>query len=76
MNFQRFRTPAEVDRLIIAALREGNPRRREELYFEVNRKYFELAPSIVLANPFGLRVQRSWVRGWYFNPARFFTCNV
>jgi len=72
MNFQRFRTPAEVDRLIIAALREGNPRRREELYFEVNRKYFELAPSIVLANPFGLRVQRSWVRGWYFNPARFF----
>lgn len=72
MNFQRFRTPADVDRLIISALRETNPRRREELYFEVNRKYFELAPSIVLANPLGVRVQRTWVRGWYFNPARFF----
>lgn len=71
MRFQRFRTPPEVDRLIIAALRERDPGRREELYFEVNRKYFELAPSIVLANTFGLRVQRSWVRGWYFNPARF-----
>lgn len=71
MNFQRYQTPPEVDRLIIAALRERDPRRRKELYFEVNRKFFELAPSIVLAHTFGLRVQRSWVRGWYFNPARF-----
>ncbi|OGS00871.1 MAG: hypothetical protein A2V88_06210 [Elusimicrobia bacterium RBG_16_66_12] len=69
MRLQRFQTPPEVDQLILAALRERDPRRREALYFDINQKYFELAPSIALATSDGLRVQRSWVRGWYFNPA-------
>jgi peptide/nickel transport system substrate-binding protein len=69
MRLQRFKTPLEVDQLVIDALRERNPRKREALYFEINRKYFELAPSIALATTDGVRVQRSWVRGWYFNAA-------
>lgn len=72
MRIQQFQTPTDVDRLILDALREPDPRKREALYFEINRKYFELAPSITTVSPLGFRVQRSWVRGWYFNPARFF----
>ena len=72
MRIQRYQTPGEVDSLIIDALREADPRKREALYFEINRKYFELAPSITTVSPVGFRAQRSWVRGWYFNPARFF----
>ena len=71
MRIQRYQTPADVDRLIIDALREPDPRKRESLYVEVNRKYFELAPSIAMATAVSFRVQRDWVRGWYWNPIRF-----
>jgi peptide/nickel transport system substrate-binding protein len=71
MRLQRYQTPADVDQLIIRALREPDPVKRERLYFQVNQKYFELAPSIALVEAVGFHVQRSWVRGWYFNPVRW-----
>lgn len=58
----------ELDRLVTAAIKETDRSKREALYFQINQKYFELAPSIATVNAIGFRVQRSWVRGWYYNP--------
>jgi peptide/nickel transport system substrate-binding protein len=64
---QRFRN-AEVDRLVVAAATAPTRAERERLYFEINRKYFELVPSVATVNAVAFRVQRAWVRGWFFNP--------
>jgi peptide/nickel transport system substrate-binding protein len=64
---QKFSSP-EVDRLVMAAVGEPDRAKREQLYFQINQKYFELAPSVATVNAVVFRVQRTWVRGWYWNP--------
>ena len=64
---QKFKNE-EVDRLVTAAVKETDAKKRQALYVQVNQKYFELAPSIATVNAIGFRVQRTWVRGWYYNP--------
>jgi peptide/nickel transport system substrate-binding protein len=64
---QRFSNP-EVDRLVMAAAVERDRARREQMYFQINQRYFELAPSVATVNAVAFHVQRTWVRGWYFNP--------
>ena len=66
-HVQKFKNE-EVDRLVTAAARETDRAKREQMYFELNRKYFELVPSFATVNAIAFRVQRSWVRGWYWNP--------
>ncbi|MDI6771197.1 MAG: ABC transporter substrate-binding protein [bacterium] len=64
---QRFKNE-ELDRLVMQAIKETNKEKRQELYFQVNQKFFELAPSVSPVHQVVFRVQRSWVRGWYNNP--------
>ncbi len=58
----------EIDGLVTLAARETDVTKRRALYFQINQKYFELAPSIATVNAITFRVQRKWVRGWYYNP--------
>lgn len=64
---QRFKND-EVDRLVMAAIKETRRAEREKLYFQINQKFFEVAPSVSPVHQVVFRVQRSWVRGWYNNP--------
>jgi len=64
---QKFKN-GEIDALVTLAVKETDVRKRQALYFQINQKYFELAPSIATVNAIGFRVQRTWVRGWYYNP--------
>ncbi len=64
---QRFKND-EVDRLVMAAIKETRRAEREKLYFQINQKFYELAPSVAPVHQVVFRVQRSWVRGWYNNP--------
>lgn len=41
---------------------------RRSIYYELQRIYFEDAPSIMLAQPLGRHFERDWMRGWYYNP--------
>jgi peptide/nickel transport system substrate-binding protein len=66
-KMQRFSNP-EVDRLVMAAAVERDRARREQMYFQINQKYFDLVPSVATVNAVMFRVQRTWVRGWYWNP--------
>lgn len=66
-HVQKYKNP-EVDALVSAAARETDVQKRQQLYFQINQKYFELAPSVATVNAIGFRAQRSWVRGWFYNP--------
>lgn len=67
-QWQRYKDEA-VNRLVEAAVKEPDRTKRGDLYRQINQKYFELVPSVATVNGIGFRVQRSWVKGWYYNPA-------
>ncbi len=58
----------EADRLIEAARREIDPRRRAEHYRRLRAVELHDVPHIIPAEPTVFRVHRSWVRGWTFQP--------
>lgn len=64
---QRFKNE-ELDRLVMQAIKETDRGKRQALYFQINQKFFELAPSVSPVNQVVFRVQRTWVRGWFNNP--------
>jgi peptide/nickel transport system substrate-binding protein len=61
---------AEVDKTIMAARTETDPAKRRALYFKLQEAAYNDLTTLYF-NPVGLRVMRSWVRGWYHNPAFF-----
>ena len=60
---------AEIDRLIEQAISETDLEKRKELYSEILALAYEDVPHLVLIDKLNPRVQRTWVKGWYHNPA-------
>lgn len=56
-----------IDRMIEGALRELDPKKRERLYWEIQRRGHEEIPHILTAHPVGAYGLREWVRGFYDN---------
>ena len=52
------------------AMQTTDPKEREKLYFELQKKEYEYAPHILLYQAMGTHVERTWVKGWYYNPMR------
>jgi peptide/nickel transport system substrate-binding protein len=61
---------AEVDKLIVDARNETDTAKRRAIYFNLMKIAFE-DPITLYLQPTGFIVMRSWVRGWYNNPAFF-----
>jgi len=59
----------EVDKLIDKGIITIDPTEREKIYYELQKIYYEDVPSVVLAQPLGRHWERTWVQGWYYNPA-------
>lgn len=59
---------AESDRLIEAALAEGDPAERARLYAALEDRADELVPYVPVAHPAELRAQRAEVEGFVFRP--------
>lgn len=59
---------AEADRLIERAVATVDPKERERLYRDIQRLWREELPRIPVAEALGVRAQRSWVKGYVFNP--------
>src|SRR2546425_4731339 len=64
---QGYKNP-EVDRLIEAAGKEPDPKKREEAYLKLQELAYQDVPTIYLRYSVGTLVLRSWVKGWYINP--------
>jgi len=59
-----------LDDLIVSAAAELNESRRYELYSQISALCYDDAPYIWLAQRCDFHVERAWMRGYYFNPAR------
>jgi len=66
-EFQSYSNP-HVDALIKEGITTVDPEKRKEIYYELQKIYYEDVPSVGLYQPLGRRYERDWVQGWYFNP--------
>ena len=57
-----------VDPLCDKAAISTNPEERTELYEQLLRIAHDQAISIYLYQPTGNHVERTWVKGWHYNP--------
>jgi peptide/nickel transport system substrate-binding protein len=59
---------ANYDDLIEQAVRETDPEKRRELYYELQRRAYEDAIDIFLVDARGRHWERTWVDGYVYNP--------
>ncbi|MFO7815387.1 MAG: ABC transporter substrate-binding protein [Halanaerobiales bacterium] len=59
-----------VDPLIEDGITELDQEKRAEVYEEIQLISHEEAIDVWIDQPFGARIQRDWVKGWYYNPMR------
>jgi len=68
-DWQFYSNPA-ADALIEEGGTCTDPARREEIYFELQEMYINECPSVCAYQAAGRHWERTWVQGWYYNPAR------
>ncbi|MEM3829205.1 MAG: ABC transporter substrate-binding protein [Conexivisphaerales archaeon] len=56
-----------IDALVDLGVAETSEALRKEIYYELQRLYFEDCPAVPLYQSFGRRFEREWVQGWYYN---------
>ncbi len=59
---------AHWDPLIKKAATSVDPKERMSIYAQLEKDYYEQAPSVVLYQPLGRHYEQSWIKGWYYNP--------
>lgn len=59
----------EIDALIAQGVRETDPGKRKEVYYELQQIYHDDAPGIMLGQHLGRRYFQDWVKGFIYNPA-------
>lgn len=59
-----------VDPLIDQGIGELDSDKRVEIYKELQSIAHDQAIDVWLDQPYSARIQRDWVKGWYFNPMR------
>ena len=59
-----------LDELIEQAAAETDPQARAKLYVQIQKFVVDNCISVPVYQPVGVRVQRTWVKGWYDNPMR------
>jgi peptide/nickel transport system substrate-binding protein len=64
---QKYSNP-HVNELIEKGITETDPSKRREIYYELQKIYYEDVPSFVLVQPLGRHWERDWIQGWYYNP--------
>jgi peptide/nickel transport system substrate-binding protein len=59
---------SELDELIENAFKELDPAVQQDMYYEIQERYYEDVPGIILCQPVGRRYFTKYVEGFYFNP--------
>ena len=52
-----------------AGIKATDPKKREEIYYELQKRYVDLAISMPFSEPTTHRVMRDWVQGFVYTPA-------
>ena len=66
-NFRKFATK-ELNPLIVASMKTSVPEERAKIYKELTQKAHDYAVELYIVQPMDHHVQRTWVKGWYYNP--------
>ena len=59
---------AELNEAIAAAFQETDPVQQQAKYYQLQERYYEDAPSIMLVQRLGRRYFTKYIHGFYFNP--------
>jgi len=54
--------------LIEDAFKELDPAVQQDMYYEIQERYYQDAPGIMLVQPLGWRYFTRYIEGFYFNP--------
>jgi peptide/nickel transport system substrate-binding protein len=66
-QFQSYGYP-ELDELIEDACREVDPAVQQDMYYEIQERYYQDAPGIMLVQVLGRRYFTKYIEGFYHNP--------
>ncbi len=66
-NFKKFAVK-ELNPLIVASMKTSVPEERAKIYKELTQKAHDYAVELYMVQPMDHHVQRTWVKGWYYNP--------
>ena len=66
-RLQRYKN-AEADKLVTAAMTETDPEKRRAMYYRLQEIAYKDVPSLFILNSVLYRTQRSWVKGYVYNP--------
>ncbi len=59
-----------MDPLVNASMKTTDPQKRAAIYEKLNVLAYDNALFLWLDQPYAVHVQRSWVKGWYYNAMR------
>jgi len=59
----------EINKLVEQQSKEIDPAKRQQIIDQIITKLNEQAIYIWRAQPSGYHVERTWIKGWYYNPA-------
>ncbi|PCI39508.1 MAG: peptide ABC transporter substrate-binding protein [Elusimicrobia bacterium] len=66
-RLQRYKN-AEADKLVTAAMTERDLEKRKAMYFRLQEIAYEDVPTLFVLNSVLYRTQRTWVKGYTYNP--------
>jgi peptide/nickel transport system substrate-binding protein len=58
----------ELDELIQRAFKQLDPAVQRDTYYEIQERYYDDAPSIMLCQPLVRRYFTKYIHGFYYNP--------
>ncbi len=58
----------ELDELVERAFKELDPAVQQDLYYEIQERYYEDAPGIMICQPLVRRYFTKYIEGFYYNP--------
>jgi ABC-type transport system substrate-binding protein len=59
----------QFDELVEAGIKATDPEEREKIYFELQKRYVDLAVGMPFMEATTHRVMRDWVQGFIYSPA-------
>ena len=65
-DFQNYKN-STIDALVDEGIITTNTSRRQEIYYDLQRLYWEDCPGVPLFQPIQRKFMRDWVQGWYYN---------
>ena len=62
---------AQFQELVTAGVMESDPAKREKIYFDLQKLFYDQAIQIVLSQQTGVHYEQRWVEDWFYRVGQF-----